>query len=76
MRLRLAGPKHRSGHIWLAATQAQLGQVEDAREQTAVVLRLQPDFTISKTGRRLIVFKFVNDDEHLFDGPRIAGLPE
>jgi hypothetical protein len=50
-------PKHRSGHIWLAATQAQLGQVEDAREQTAVVLRLQPDFTISKTGRRLDVFK-------------------
>lgn len=69
-------PTFRAGHGLLAATYAQLGQVEEARAEAAEVLRLGPSFTISGAGRRLSAFKSPQDDEHFFDGLRKAGLPE
>ena len=69
-------PKLRGGHVWLAATYAQLGQLEEARAEAAEVLRLQPDYTIAGTARRSIAFKSAKDDKHFFDGLRKAGLPE
>jgi adenylate cyclase len=64
------------GHAWLAATYARLGQLQDAREHVAEILRLQPDYTISRTARRTLGFKSKKDDKHYFDGLRKAGLPE
>jgi adenylate cyclase len=69
-------PKARWGHVWLAATYAQLGQLQDAREHVGEILRLQPDYTISRTARRTLGFKSKKDDKHYFDGLRKAGLPE
>jgi adenylate cyclase len=62
-------------HLLLAATHAQLGQLEEARKETAEVLRINPGFTIERF-RRLAVDKNPKDAEHLIDGLRKAGLPE
>ena len=71
------GPRTlRFGHFWLAATYAQLGQLEEARAEAAEVLRLQPNYTIAGTTRRVVGFKDPKDDKHFFDGLRKAGLPE
>jgi adenylate cyclase len=69
-------PNLRPIHVWLAATLAQLGQLEEARAEAAEVLRLQPNYSISGTPRRLMAFKNPKDDRHFFDGLRKAGLPE
>jgi adenylate cyclase len=69
-------PNFRSGHIWLAASLAQMGLLEQAREQAAEVLRVDPSYTINTTGRRLAVFKNPSDAEHFIEGLRKAGLPE
>ena len=69
-------PKGRSGHVWLAATHAQLGQLEEARAEATEVLLLQPNYTIAGTTRPVMAFKSTKDDKHFFDGLRKAGLPE
>jgi adenylate cyclase len=69
-------PNPRAGHMWLAATYAQLGQLEEARTAAAEVLRIQPDYTISGTTMRILGFESADDREHLVDGLRKAGLPE
>jgi adenylate cyclase len=69
-------PTLRGGHSLLAATYAQLGQMEEARVEAAEALRIQPNYTISGTTMRILGFKAAEDAEHLFDGLRKAGLPE
>ena len=69
-------PNFLGGHTWLAATHAQLGQLEKARAEAVEVLRLLPNYTISGTARRTIAFKAPKDDKLFFDGLRKAGLPE
>ena len=61
---------------WLAATYARLRQLEEARAESAEVLRIQPNYTIGGTARRIALFKSANDRKHFFDGLRKAGLPE
>lgn len=68
-------PNHQYGHAFLAATYAQLGQLEDARAEAAEVLRVNPNYTIGKQ-RQVSVMKRADDLEHLVDGLRKAGLPE
>ena len=69
-------PNLRIGHLWLAATYAQLRKVEQARAEAAEVLRVDPTWTSLGTARRICVFKRAEDAEHFFDGLRKAGLPE
>jgi adenylate cyclase len=69
-------PDMRNAHVWLAATYAQLGQLEEAGTEVAEVLRIEPTYTIDGTERRLRSFKFPKDAEHFFGGLRKAGLPE
>jgi predicted Zn-dependent protease len=64
------------GHSFLAATHAQLGQLDEARAEAAELLRLLPGYTISGTARRLATFKRPTDEKHFFDALRKAGLPE
>jgi adenylate cyclase len=68
-------PNLRSAHVWLAATYARLKQLNDARAEAAEVLRLEPNYTIAGTTRRIIAFRQPKDDKHFFDGLRKAGLP-
>jgi adenylate cyclase len=69
-------PNYRSGHCWLAASYAQLGQTDEARSEVAEVLRLDPTFTVHGKHRRLARFKCPDDAEHYLGGLLRAGLPE
>ena len=69
-------PNLRASHVFLAATYARLGMVEEARAEVAEVLRIQPDYTIAGTARLIMGFKSAKDAKHLFDGLRKSGLPE
>jgi adenylate cyclase len=61
--------------IWYSASAAQLGHTEEASAAAAEVLRLDPDFTISKF-LQMISFARPDDASRLSDGLRKAGLPE
>ena len=69
-------PRVRSGHVFLAATYAQMGRHEEARAAVAEVLQLEPDYTIGRVARPTATFKNAKDAEHYFDGLHKAGLPE
>ncbi len=63
------------GRAVLAATLAQMGHLDEARTEAAEAVRHKPRYTISAF-RRLISFKYPQDDKHFFDGLRKARLPE
>jgi len=69
-------PNMRGGHTLLAATYAQMGRLEEARAAVAEIMRIEPNYTIGGSSRPMIAFKNPEDDQHLFDGLRKAGLPE
>jgi len=69
-------PVFRYGHLWLAATHAQLGQMEQARACAREVLRIDPQWTNEGTGRTIYRFSKARDIAHLIEGFRKAGLPE
>jgi adenylate cyclase len=68
-------PRTRWSHSWLAATFAQLGRLDEARAEIAEILNIQPGYTIG-TARQITAFKNLEDEQHLADGLRKAGLPE
>src|SRR5258706_1247688 len=68
-------PNSQWSHLWLAATYAQSGQLDEARKETAEVLRINPGFTIERY-KRILVHKNPKDVQHRLDGVRKAGLPE
>ena len=69
-------PDSRGAHVWLVATHAQLGNIEEARAEAAEVLRIEPTWTIEGTQAHPRLFKRTADAEHYIDGLRKAGLPE
>ncbi len=69
-------PDLRTGHLWLAATYAQCGKLEEARGEAAEVLRIEPTWSNKETGTRIYVFRRREDAEHLLVGLRKAGLPD
>jgi adenylate cyclase len=74
--LTLRVPNMRHGHVWLAATLAQLGQLDEAHAEAAEILRIDPKYTIDGTQRQMALFKRTEDVERFLDGLRKAGLPE
>jgi adenylate cyclase len=72
----LRAPDYGAVHLWLAATYARLGQLEEARDEAKKVLELDPDFTIERTARTTITFKHDEHSGDCFDAMRKAGLPE
>jgi len=63
------------GHLHLAATYAQLGQIEDAEWSVEEALAIHPDITLAKERRESIYLR-ESDLEHYVDALRKAGLPE
>jgi adenylate cyclase len=68
-------PDHGHCRRYLAATYAQLGQLDKAREETAEALRIDPWFTIDQAIFAKIC-KRPEDGERFNDGLRKAGFPE
>jgi adenylate cyclase len=68
-------PNMQLPHLWLASAYAQSGQIEEARRETAEVLRINPGFTIEGF-KHILAYKDPKDLEHRIDGMRKAGLPE
>jgi adenylate cyclase len=68
-------PNLQAPHLLLGSAYAQLGQLEEARRETAEVLRINPGFTIERF-KPLAVYKNLEDFEHRLDGLRKSGLPE
>jgi adenylate cyclase len=68
-------PDHGHCRRYLAATYAQLGQLDKAREEAAEVLRIDPWFTIDQAIFAKMC-KRPEDGEHFNDGLRKAGIPE
>lgn len=68
-------PTFRPTFVWLAATAAQLGNQEEAREAAAVVLRRDPAFTIGKW-LQLHQFARQADADRVAEGLRRAHFPE
>jgi adenylate cyclase len=71
----LRAPNYFHAHGWLAATYAQLGQLERARAQVAEMLRIDPGATIAGLAR-ISPLKHAKDRKHYHDALRKAGLPE
>jgi adenylate cyclase len=68
-------PRRAMFQYWLAAAYGNLGSTDDARNQAATLLSLQPDFTISATARPLAVFKIASHADAFLEGLRRCGLP-
>jgi len=62
-------------HQWLAATYAQVGQMDDARTHAKEYLRLYPGVSLQHLAK-ILPYKSKLDLDHLLDGLRKAGLPE
>jgi len=66
-----------SDHALLSASYAQLGHIDEARAHVNEILKIDPEFTLSKFRRySQKVYKNENDIEHIIDGLRKAGLTE
>ena len=63
-----------SSYIFLAASHAQLGELDRAKTEVMNALRIYPAFTVEKLNRALPYN--ARDSGHLADGLRKAGLPE
>jgi adenylate cyclase len=68
-------PNHGHTRRYLAATYAQLGQLDRAMEEAAEAQRIEPWFTI-KQGIFARICKRPEDAERFNDGLRKAGFPE
>jgi adenylate cyclase len=68
-------PNMRAARVWLTATYAQLGEVENARAEAVEVLRIDPHYTITGSPP-VTALKRHEDIEHISEGLRKAGLPE
>jgi adenylate cyclase len=69
-------PDYRAVHLWLAATYVQLGQLDEARAEAAEVMRLDPEFTVNGSARRMLTYRNEQDAQDCLEALRRAGLPE
>ena len=68
-------PNARGLHLLLAATYAQLGQMDGTQRHAKELLRLWPDFSLQHL-EKFLPHKNKPDLDHFVDGLRMAGLLE
>ena len=68
-------PDHLYPHLFLAASHAHLGALEDARNQIDKILRLAPEYSLALAEERC-VYTEPDEKARFLDGLRKAGLPE
>jgi TolB-like protein len=61
-------------HLFLAASKAHLGQIEEARAAMKIALALRPDYTVA--GKSSGPMRFPERRTIWIDGLRMAGMPE
>ena len=71
-----ANPQFPSGHRTLAASAANLGQLDEARAARERLQALLPHLTIAQLRESLPYFKKPEDMDRYLEGLRKAGLPE
>jgi adenylate cyclase len=69
-------PMARFVHVFLAATCAQLGELDRARSEVIEVLKSEPRFTIEGMCKLVAGFRLRADAEHYREGLLKAGIPE
>ncbi len=61
----------------LAAAYAQLGRIEEAKNETEIILGAEPDLSLKSIRETdTLVWKKLGDLEHWLEGLRLAGVPE
>jgi TolB-like protein len=68
-------PNWYGGYTNLAASLALIGRLDEARDAGKRILELVPHFTLSRARRRPMYVRST-DVERLFEGLRLAGIPE
>ena len=69
-------PNNRPALVWLAATYARMGRLEEARSAAAHIRRLAPAYTIDGAARQFLPFKHPAHAERVFEALVMAGIPE
>jgi predicted Zn-dependent protease len=72
----LRQPNNRPALVWLAATYARIGRLEEAQATAARILRLTPGYTIDGAARQLMPFQRSEHAERIFQALVMAGIPE
>lgn len=62
-------------HIVAAGALAQLGRLEQAREELGHLMKIRPNMTATRF-RKTILYRHPEDQEHYMEGLVKAGLPE
>jgi hypothetical protein len=71
---------HRAGYVPImrtaAAANALAGNLEDAQKIMDEVRKLDPSMRISQLRERYTTYRCPEDNERMFEGLRLAGLPQ
>jgi TolB-like protein/tetratricopeptide (TPR) repeat protein len=73
-----ANPRYAVPHFYLAASLANLGRLDEAREETKARLAIDPKFTLARfrAAAQSDNPVFLKQREHIIEGMRLAGVPE
>jgi len=66
-------PRSERIHIWLAATYAQAGKIDEAKWEAEQIMMLDPEFSYARI-QEVFPFKNPDDLQHFLEGLRKAGL--
>lgn len=69
-------PAHRGARTQLAAVYARLGMEDEAQQELAALLKIDPGHRIGHHIRALQPYRLRDHNEHLWEGLRMAGLPD
>ncbi len=75
LRIEKFATQNPNAYVWLAATQYQLGKLDEAAATVEKLRNLWPDFRLSKWGL-VKAFKLAENRERLYNSAAGAGVPE
>ena len=68
-------PSSQRAHMWLAASYAQAGRIEDAEWEADELLTVAPDFSVTRVGEA-VPYRNPTNVARFVDGLKKAGLPD
>jgi adenylate cyclase len=76
LEFRARAPSNRVAHLRIASVCASIGRMEEARQAVGELLRLDPAHRIRHHIALFAPYRKQEHNEHLWDGLRMAGLPD